>query len=155
MIQYKRLLKLADFLDKLPRKKFDFTTWVNKFTWGGKADLSCGTTACAMGWATTIPAFRKLGLRLTETGQVCLMPGAPPVANSRARAGRRGPRDGITSAMVLFEILYEEADALFLPEGNGCWIDLQRFVAPPATATPKQVAKHIRRFVELKREVAR
>ena len=27
-------------------------------------DVNCGTTACALGWAATIPAFRKAGLSL-------------------------------------------------------------------------------------------
>ncbi|WP_230684392.1 hypothetical protein, partial [Streptococcus pneumoniae] len=54
-----RLNLLADFLDTLPRKKFDFSRF-------GNGDLrlepSCKAAGCALGWATTIPQFRRLGL---------------------------------------------------------------------------------------------
>lgn len=69
-----RLLKLADFLAKLPRNRFDYNYWVG-VDWGGKQDLSCGTTACALGWAATMPTFRRLGLHLRQlmgdTARVC------------------------------------------------------------------------------------
>jgi len=58
-----RLLVLAAFLEKLPPDRFDFGQWVGA-DWKGSPDLSCGTTACALGWATTIPRFRRMGLRL-------------------------------------------------------------------------------------------
>lgn len=81
----KRLLKLADFLEKLHadkkrRKQFDYTNWVNRALWKGKADLSCGTTACALGWATTIPEFRKAGLRLGKNGNPTLVGTRVPVS---------------------------------------------------------------------------
>jgi len=62
-INIDRLLKLAGFLDELPHKNFTFNSWVG-FGFNGKLDLSCGTTACALGWATTIPEFRGAGLCL-------------------------------------------------------------------------------------------
>jgi hypothetical protein len=52
----KRLLKLAALLDTVPRKEFDLNRW--------KLERSCGTVACACGWAATIPAFRRAGLSL-------------------------------------------------------------------------------------------
>lgn len=58
-----RILKLAAFVEKTPAKRFNFATIVGD-NWGGLPDLSCGTTACALGWATTMPLFRKLGLHL-------------------------------------------------------------------------------------------
>ena len=58
----RRLLVLADFLEKLPPERFDFSRWVGD-KWGGKPDLSCGTTACGMGWATTAVPEAKLELR--------------------------------------------------------------------------------------------
>ncbi len=63
--QARRLLKLADFLESLPRNRFCLERWVGR-GWEGKPDLSCGTTACALGWATTIPEFRKLGVRMKK-----------------------------------------------------------------------------------------
>ena len=48
---------------------FNLATWVGNddVPWEGKDDLSCGTSACAMGWATTIPEFKEMGLRLEQT----------------------------------------------------------------------------------------
>lgn len=58
MIQAARLLRLADFLDALPEDRFSFDVWAS-YDW---TDSQCGTSACALGWATTIPEFRALGL---------------------------------------------------------------------------------------------
>jgi len=51
-IGHQRLLRLAEFLATVPRKRFDMGKWV------------CGTTACAAGWAHNIPEFREAGYRL-------------------------------------------------------------------------------------------
>lgn len=60
-----RLLTLADHLDRVSERhmhgqriarKFDMNTWYRR--------TECGTAACAIGEATHIPRFRKLGLRL-------------------------------------------------------------------------------------------
>lgn len=63
--QYERLLRLAEFLEKLPPKRFDFGSWVG-VDWKDKPDLSCGTTACALGWATV--ALPECGLELRRNG---------------------------------------------------------------------------------------
>src|SRR5262245_9048968 len=57
------LNELADFLDRLPAQRFDYSKWVGS-SWAGASDLSCGTTACAAGWATTLPSFKEAGLKL-------------------------------------------------------------------------------------------
>lgn len=59
----RRLNVLARKLDTVPEVRFNYRRWVGS-DWRGKPDLSCGTTACALGWATTIPEFVALGLRL-------------------------------------------------------------------------------------------
>jgi len=64
----KRLLKLADFLEKLPEKKrkgkFDMDTFGKHVgPHHPKKYNYCGTSACALGWATTSPYFRRLGLK--------------------------------------------------------------------------------------------
>lgn len=56
-----RLLKLAEFLDAVPKEQFNLGQWTSDGSVG-----SCGTTACACGWATTIPEFREAGLRLEK-----------------------------------------------------------------------------------------
>jgi hypothetical protein len=55
--------RLKQVLAKVKPSKFDMLDWIDKKKWKGKVDLSCGTTACAAGWATTDPYFRRKGLR--------------------------------------------------------------------------------------------
>lgn len=79
----RRILKLVEFMEKLPRsaaKHFDMGSW---FTHNGDHELplksgdainadtmkDCGTTACALGWAATMPYFRKLGLKCRLYGR--------------------------------------------------------------------------------------
>jgi hypothetical protein len=64
-VHARRLLKLADFLDRLPHKRFDYSWWTGA-DWKGKPDLSCGTTACALGWAATMPMARRAGVQLFQ-----------------------------------------------------------------------------------------
>ena len=122
----KRLLKLADHLDTVPRKVFNMGTWYDVDT---DAAPSCQTQACAMGHATNVPAFRRLGLRKEQTYEDCntksydvTMPGC-----------RNG--GGMDAAVELFGIKRDDAEVLFSPAYD------------KAPETPKQVAKRIRRFV--------
>lgn len=126
----KDLLRLADFLDTLPSKRFDFNTWVGD-DWKGKPDLSCGTTACALGWAATIPAFRKRGLRLTMRG-------------GYADVLYENYTWSLNSGAAFFNLSLKEARHLFTNDGmyNGLNLD------PSA----KQVAHHIRKFVAKRKE---
>jgi len=131
----RRLLKLADFLDKLPPKRFDFSHWVGD-DWGGAQDLSCGTTACAIGWCPTIPAFRRLGLRIVKVD------GFPAVAfKGQKRLALSGNAITERAAMRLFDLTQEEVEFLFLPS-TACQC------ADGLGATPKRVARHIREFVQ-------
>lgn len=78
----RRVMRLIDFMEKLPSsadKHFNMSMWVDFSDLSGRcaSDLvtrkdlmSCGTTACAGGWASTMPYFRRLGLRLTACGLV-------------------------------------------------------------------------------------
>jgi hypothetical protein len=126
-----RLLKLADFLEKLPRKRFCFQ-WFVGLDWKGADDLSCGTTACALGWATTMPTFKRLGLAIHKGQFVNLV-----------RLNKRGGPWG--AATRLFGISRSESEYLFNPRGCP-----KRPNCLSGDATPKQVAKHIRQFVREK-----
>lgn len=82
----RRLETLANFLDALPTKVFSIHDWmdINRQKEGTDVLLNkqgelkgtvtpeqmhnCGAAACAVGWACTIPEFRKAGLRMT-TGE--------------------------------------------------------------------------------------
>lgn len=149
-VSARRLLKLAIFLEALPRKRFDYSHWVGD-DWQGARDLSCGTTGCALGWAATMPEFRRLGLRL--------------MCRKRWNGGLHGYADlealgpldargsttdrSLIAAASVFGLLATEARYVFLPEHSDCGGNLPD--APTGRATPKQVAAHIRRFVKARR----
>lgn len=94
-----RLLKLAALLERLPPERFNYSHWVGD-DWKGKKDLSCGTTACALGWATTIPELRKLGLHLRKDSE-----GYADVVCGRMENKFAG--------MKVFGLTFEESEALF------------------------------------------
>lgn len=128
----RRLLKLADFLEtKTLDTQFNMTCWA----WGGnqekstldlRLDRACGTRACAMGWATQIPAFRRIGLRLRWRAY----DGQGEVQWPQAKAW-----DGFSVAEKLFGINANEALGLFDPYFGAPW-------------TRRQVARAIRLFVK-------
>lgn len=146
----RRLLKLAKFLERLPKKRFDFGQWVGD-DWKGKKDLSCGTTACALGWATAIPSFRKAGLRLKSYGFTSY-----PRGGYVTLKGHDNSLSSEEAAAQVFGITENEATYLFNPDMDSQGLDdalaerLSLHDAPPSDASAKQVAKHIRRFVKAK-----
>lgn len=121
-----RLRKLVDLLKALPRRRFDYNRWVG-MDWGGSKDLSCGTTACALGWAATIPTFRRRGLVLADRwGMGCVV----------LREPNRRELEGVAAAARFFDLLYEHAAYLFIPGPSD------------EDATAKQVARKIERFIK-------
>lgn len=66
----KRLRELADLLDRVPERKFNMNTWANELPHDldPMKEDECGTTACVLGWATTLPFARKLGARIEPMG---------------------------------------------------------------------------------------
>lgn len=71
----RRLTKLADYMAKLPKsaeRHFNMRYWFLHDGADHFHDVGayitptvlkfCGTSACAMGWAATIPSFKKAGL---------------------------------------------------------------------------------------------
>ncbi len=139
-VSNRRLLKLANFLaTSVPKEQFDYEVIAEsppgeeiKDTVG----LSCGTSACALGWAGTIPEFRKRGLRLeineedpTQADVTFRPEGEDYSVNSYKN---------LHAGAIFFGISNEEADTLFNPFHNNVSYD----------ATPKQVAKHIKNFVK-------
>ncbi len=130
MIHKDRLYLLADFLEKLPPSRFDFAVWVGS-NWKGKPDLSCGTTACALGWAATIPEFRKLGLGLNKNRY-----GAPFLLNGTAASP-------FTVGHEIFGLDGNAVQTLFHPQD-----DESQEYGLPDDSTPAQVANQIREFVD-------
>lgn len=126
-----RLAKLVHKLQyEVPEEQFDYNQWVGN-DWGGRADLSCGTSACALGWATTIPSFRKLGLRLQRDSM-----GSADVVNVKT-----GVNNAFSVAENLFSISREQSYRLFSPQ------------AGESAATAIEVAVKIQRFVDAREEV--
>jgi len=129
-IYKRRLLRLADFLDNLPEEKFDISSWVDN-DWKGRANLSCGSTACSLGWAATIPAFRKAGLVMKRNKYdsnfkfIPVLKDMPGNIDNTFIAGKE-----------IFGLSRGEFNHLFVPE-----------YALTYNATPKQAAEHIRNFV--------
>src|SRR4051812_47952886 len=58
----KRLLKLADFLETVPREKFNLNHWVTALPTKpeGREEGECGFAGCAMGWAAHAKLFPEL-----------------------------------------------------------------------------------------------
>ena len=161
-LEYKRrLLVLADKLDTLPLGRFNFARWAGN-DWKGAPDLSCGTSACALGWSTTIPEFRALGLRLY-------------MSNGIPWVGLEHDMQGVSigtpekAAEYIFGLNQEEFDFLFIPREeqfdsnfyheneiieDDCnarkQFNLFDKIAPSKIVSAKEEAEHIRYFVNWK-----
>ena len=119
----RRLLALASFLEtKVPRKRFYF----GRVVADDGHSRGCGSNGCAMGWAPSVPMLRMAGLRRNTAGM--------PVFKDTDYY--------ISVATALFDISSEEAVFLFQPKEVGGVPGTL-----PTSATPKQVAAHIRDFV--------
>lgn len=138
----RRLTKLADYMQRLPAPKarhFEMYEWfthkeeeiglsnIVKGVHGIQtaADvrravpIECGMAACAFGWATMMPAFKKAGLTVILDG---------PTAYPSFRGQR-----AFDAASAFFHIGKTQAEALFNPH--------------PSPKSPKTWAKHCRKFL--------
>ncbi len=117
----KRLLKLADFIETVPREALDLEVLARKH--------ECGTVCCLMGWAGLMPKFRRLGFK-TEFG-----PGG--------YVGFSNYSMPFLDAADFFGLDQYESYGLFsgLPQRNYYGI---------SDPTPKQAARALRRFVTRK-----
>lgn len=153
----RRLLKLAEFLRALPRKRFDYSTWVGE-DWKGAPDLSCGTTACALGWATVVPSIRRAGLRLVSV-KAKTRGGEEVVSVANPQLGIMPDEDGpydlsFSAAISVFGISLDDAMFLFQPGHERYREDGSVNRSPDHKATPKQVASHIEKFVKARERAA-
>ena len=91
-------------------------------SWGSDeiVEGQCHTTACAMGWATTNPKLRRLGLRRCDE----FSHGGEAIRGKRkghrdlmpAIADEAGILTGLRAAVWFFGITDQQASSLFLPE---------------------------------------
>jgi hypothetical protein len=145
-----RLLTLADFLEKDERvpDRFGFASWVG-IGFRGDPRLSCGTSACALGWATQIPEFQELGLILVPYKSVrdsfeAYIWFDPDHTREPMPGGYyQATAASLDSAQRFFEIDGIQADWLFIPGGVE-----EEEIRPNSNATAHEVAAHIRRFVQ-------
>lgn len=132
-IQEKRLLKLADFLQELPKEKFDFAHIVREEQ--NSKGKTCGTVCCAVGWLPKIfPRHWKW--------DVCGLGVGAAYVNSRVSSDIWL---WVSNSAEFFGIPREAARLLFTanmlrPWARGC-SRLHK------SATAKQVATSIRQFI--------
>lgn len=112
----KRLQTLANYLVKADKRqkalkaagkrwrKFDMNKWGNAKVLG-LTEAKCGTSGCAVGWATTIPEFKRAGLHLASV-----------VGSSTLCEPKFGRSGGFEAAERFFGLSYNEANYLFAPE---------------------------------------
>lgn len=120
-INAERLLKLADYLETVPRDHFNMSKWSEDKPSG------CGFSGCAIGWAAHGKLFP--GLSLVRVRK-------PVTQNFHPRYVKRGRVRGTTGFRgvgVCFSISAWQASRLFTEDR--------------ISKTPKQVAKRIRQFV--------
>lgn len=126
----RRLLKLAAFLDRLPKKKFYMGEWCA----GWNEEKGCGTTACMFGWLPAIPFFKKIGLSYR--------PGPYDSTEILFRGSWHPPH---LIGAEIFGLEKYEASNLFIPTGKMLGLPMMSF-----NATPREAAKYLRRFVRAK-----
>lgn len=122
-----KLLKLADFIEKLPPRKLDMGSLYGKLNGSEKLDPHrCKSVAGALGWASVLfpreLQFEPRYVGATEAGGDVVL-----------RSGKKY-YDEMAAAKV-FNIPVEHAEWLFGP-------------GAPCYRTPKQVASAIRKYVK-------
>jgi hypothetical protein len=140
------LLTLARKLEKLPARRFKYNRWVSG-DWKGRADLSCGTSACAAGWATTLPSFRAKGLRLKRDGYADSEVGGYITIRGAGVTDDSTYAHSLRSMARVLGIDFRLARYLFNP-GEQHPSDAWGLDSPHDDAKPKVVAAHIRLFCD-------
>jgi hypothetical protein len=145
----RRLLKLADLLDNLPRKRFNFGSYGRVDDAAGEVNIlsrpeACGTTACALGWAPSLPFAKKQKIQLRSKRNKSYVPeyGEPAFYVDFLIRGRQ--IDPMMVSLELFGLSSDQHCDLFIP---GISINGFPENKPREKATPKQVARHIRKYV--------
>ncbi len=134
-----RLLRLAVFLRTLDPKRFQFHEFVGK-NWKGDPLLSCGTSACAIGWCPTV--FPEVTM---TKGDYWKCGGIPDfkVQGIEKSVCFDFRTNGQAALREFFGINAEEYDYLFIPGSS------EEALAEDATAD--EVADRICNFVEGRR----
>ena len=129
-IHKKRLQKLIAFLRQLPRKRFDFEVI--------RYGTDCGAVACAIGWTPqALPRLAKI--------DAC---GSPILRKTKLAENEQYQLEQFREiAMEVTGLDRNTAPSLFCPRQQSM-VD-ERLSDLPFTATPKQVARMLEKFIEL------
>ncbi len=116
------------------RPPFYFGSYADFDKWDGKNQkLTCGTTGCAIGLASTLPKFRRLGLRLRKISNDW------GTVQPYIKGGwNEDDIFSITDIADVLGLIDSEYCALFVPESQPTWL--------PEDSSPKEVADNIRSF---------
>lgn len=141
-----RLEKLYTFLGTVNPKKFDFSSWAESTS--GKPDVNvCGTTACALGWAGSMPEFRKRGLKLewdvSNYGPDDVVADASVILRDRHGMSIA---EGEEAGAEFFGLTDEEADYLFIPDGQSLGEGIG-----PSDMSLKDYRRELRKFINSKK----
>lgn len=146
----KRLMLVAEKLRTVKPKRFDYNKWVGD-SWKGMQDLSCGTTGCALGWASTVPALRRAGLRLGFKRDL----GVVHLAGQDPNSSVGYESVSIDAAKHVFGLTHSEARFLFIPHGDFDFVTkCYGLEGLSPRAKPKQLARLIERFIVAKNKAA-
>jgi len=100
LVSRRRLLTLVQRLKRVKPKRFDMEIWA-------KSQHPCRTAGCAVGYATTIPAFRRAGLKLRQR-----IHGPRDLAFRPTYHGKRGT----DAVQAFFHLGATDVEDLFMPE---------------------------------------
>lgn len=135
-----RLLKLAEFLDKLPKEKFDFSSVISK------NEGKCGTICCAVGWLPTV--FPRSWMWDFVAGDETHINVFRKVPNGEdTKSSHHWHCDFWVDVSKFFGMTEKEVEQLFFPEMDRPW-DPDFMLGEEATAN--EVADSIRDYITWK-----
>lgn len=143
----RRLLKLTKKLrTRAVGQRFEYGHWVG-VDWEGHQNLSCGTSACAFGWAPSIPSFARAGLRLKKLGDDVMVTLKGSKVRRVGNTHENAMNHTLKTAQKFFNLTEDEAQLLFVPATYMNTSDGGYVSSPEDSATAQEVARHIEKFV--------
>lgn len=124
----RRFQALAKLLDGLPEERFDYGTW-------GES-RSCGTVACALGWAASTPWAKRVGVSLKPS----------PYFDSDLQIHYKGADDAQGASEAMFGISDGPDWNLWMPGATPA----RGIPQCSDKAKPSDVATKIRKYVAKK-----
>lgn len=150
--QARRLEVLALFLEtEVVDERFDYAGWVGT-DWEGREDLSCGTVACALGWATVIPEFQAMGLSLNRTFAIPTIRGRQDACGSTV--GAEGASQHIFGLSEYQHLCLFQGHPLWPAELTSLYPNHNKVIQGTKLHSAKkdEVIARIRQFIQLRKE---